>query len=76
MNNPGSVRVDAAGKVYVLDGMDGWGTHGRLLIFQPPLSNGMPASQIFADLGEPTGLELAPNGELWINNSDKDQFLH
>ena len=75
MNNPGSVRVDSSGKVYVLDGLDGWGNHGRLLVFVPPLSNSMAASQVFAGLGEPTGLELDPDGGLWVNNTEKNQVL-
>ena len=75
MIHPGSVRVDTSGKVYVLDGMDGWGSHGRLLVFNPPLSNGMAAGQVFNGLGEPNGLELDPDGALWINNSDQSKIL-
>ncbi|HLO33767.1 MAG TPA: hypothetical protein VK249_31755 [Anaerolineales bacterium] len=76
MHNPGSIRVDAAGNVYVLDGLDGWGTHGRLLVFSPPFSNGKAASQAFSGIGEPSGLELDPGGGLWINNGDQNKILH
>jgi sugar lactone lactonase YvrE len=76
MNNPGSVRVGSNGNVYILDGMDGWNTNGRLLVFNPPLSNGMTASQIFDGLGEPTGLEFDKKGILWINNTrSKEEVL-
>ncbi len=73
MNHPGSIRVNAAGIVYVLDGIDGWATDGRLLVFKPPFANGMAASQVFAGLREPTGLELDAAGNLWINASDQDR---
>ncbi len=75
MNNPGSVRVDAQDNVYVLDGIDGWGTHGRLLIFKGSLSSGMAATQAISGLGEPTGLELDPAGALWVNNSHVGKML-
>jgi len=75
MIRPGSARVDPNGNVFVLDGVDGWHTHGRLLVFSPPLSKGMAASQVFTGMGEPTGLELDSSGDLWINNSDKNEVL-
>ena len=75
MMNPSSVRVDASGNVYVLDGIDGSGTQGRLLVFIPPLSNGMAASQVFNRAVEPTGLELDTSDQLLINESDSQQIL-
>jgi hypothetical protein len=73
---PSSVRVGADGVVYVLDGDDGSGVRARLLLFNPPFSNGMAASQVFTDLGRyPTGLELDSDGYLWINNSENNNIL-
>jgi hypothetical protein len=73
---PSSVRVGADGIVYVLDGDDGSGVRARLLLFSPPFSNGMQASQVFTDMGRyPTGLELDSSGDLWINNSENNNIL-
>ena len=75
MHLPASVRVDASGKVYVLDGSGG-DNDGRLLVFLPPFYNGMAAGQVFTGLGGPTGMELDTAGSLWINNSDQHKILH
>jgi hypothetical protein len=75
MHYPGSIRVDAGGTVYVVDGQGGI-LDGRLLVFHPPLSNGMAASQVFEGVGAPTGMELDSSGGLWINNSEMHRILH
>jgi len=76
MHNPASVRVDTNGAVYVADGAVGTGQEGRILVFEPPLSNGMPASWILTnDVREPTGLEIAPNGGIWVNDEGNDRFI-
>ena len=43
---PQAVRVDSAGKVYVVDSQPGGGGDlgGRILIFNPPLTSGMNAN--------------------------------
>jgi hypothetical protein len=77
MHNPASVRVTEDGVVYVTDGVEGSGTHGRVLVFEPPLSNGMAASfTLVSDLTRPTGLEIDPDGSLWINDSDGWRLLN
>ncbi len=76
MSSPASVRVDNSGTVYVADGVLGAGTNGRVLMFHPPLSNGMSANQVIqSGLGEPTALEFDPGGGLWVNDSDKLRLL-
>ena len=76
---PAGVRVDSMGNVYVADsqycvGIDGT---GRVLIFNPPLSNGMSASSALGDglFRYPQGLELDPAGGLWVNDTGNNQFL-
>lgn len=77
MNSPASVRVDHNGTVYVADGVNGSRSEGRVLVFESPFSNGMSASgTIGSGLGEPTGLEIDPNGGLWVNDSDNQRLLH
>lgn len=77
MDAPASIRVDSSGIVYVADGARGAGTVGRVLVFNPPFSNGMFASSTLgSELGEPTGLELAPDGSIWINDSDNNRLLN
>ena len=77
MRDPASVRVGGEGIVYVADGALGAGAMGRVLVFYPPFTNGMYASfTIGTDLGEPTGLELAPDGSLWVNDCDNRRFLN
>jgi hypothetical protein len=75
MHLPASIRIDASGNVYVLDGSGG-DNDGRLLVFHPPFTNGMAANQVYTGLGGPTGMELDTNGGLWINNSDQHKLLH
>jgi sugar lactone lactonase YvrE len=77
MHNPASVRVDQHGVVYVADGAEGGGTDGRVLVFEPPLSNGMSAGRtLVSGLTRPTGLEIAPDGSLWINDCDGWRLLN
>ncbi len=72
MNQPASVRVDSRGVVYVADSHN-----NRVLMFEPPLSNGMPATYVFGgDLREVSGLELDTTGGLWVNNSLDYRFIH
>lgn len=72
MNRPASVRVDNNGVVYVADYLN-----NRVLVFEPPLSNGMSASQVLG-AGElaPRGLELDPRGGLWVNDDRGDRFVY
>lgn len=77
MEFPASVRVDASQVVYVADRALGAGNAGRVLVFQPPFSNGMSASAaLTSGMGEPTGLEIAPDGSLWVNDCDKGRLLN
>jgi sugar lactone lactonase YvrE len=77
MDKPASVRVGVDGTLYVADGARGAGTEGRVLAFRPPFTNGMYAtSTLGSGLGEPTGLEIAPDGSLWVNDIDKYRFLN
>jgi len=62
MRHPASVRVDAAARVWVADT-----DNNRVLRFDPPVRNGMPASQVFGDLRGPVGLEAGPDGAVWVN---------
>jgi len=70
MSRPTSVRVDASGVVYVADALSGSADKGRVLIFEPPFSNGMFASGLLGSGGGgPTGLEIDPAEGLWVNDS-------
>jgi hypothetical protein len=78
---PGSVRVDGQGNVFVADGPPSATRSdqgGRVLIFKPTsFSAGVPqytsgqtaSGWVTAGLSWPTGLELDPSGDLWVNNS-------
>src|SRR6266404_802811 len=75
---PAAVRVDAAGTVYVADSQlfCNLGSNGRVLIFTPPLSSGMPAGgTLGSGLVNPTGLELDPAGGIWVTDTGDSQFL-
>ena len=75
---PAAVRVDAAGTVYVADSQlfCNLGSNGRILIFNPPLSSGMPAGgNLGSGLVNPTGLELDPGGGIWVSDTGDSQFL-
>jgi sugar lactone lactonase YvrE len=76
MNTPTSVRVDTNGVLYVAHGEPETGTSGRVLVFHPPFTDGMAASILVKGLKEPTGLELAPDGSLWVNDSNNEKFLN
>lgn len=72
MNRPASTRVDSNGVVYVADYLN-----YRVLVFSPPLSNGMSASQVLG-AGEvaPRGLEFDPRGGLWVNDDNGNRFVY
>jgi len=72
MNRPASVRVDNLGVVYVADYLN-----NRVQVFNPPFSNGMPASQLLGN-GEltPRGLEIDPAGGLWVNDISVYRFIY
>jgi sugar lactone lactonase YvrE len=80
MHKPASVRVDDSGKIFVADGALGVGgsnPNSRVLVFHPPFSNGMPADDVLVSgMGEPTGLEIDPNGGLWVNDVDNQRLLY
>ena len=72
MDKPASVRVDDDGIVYVADSLN-----NRVLVFEPPLSNGMNATRLLGSgLQRPTGLEFDPQGGLWVTDNDNDRFVH
>jgi sugar lactone lactonase YvrE len=73
MNKPTSVRVDAAGAVYVADSLN-----NRVLVFRPPFTNGMAASQILGagSLQRPLGLELDLAGGLWVTDTGNNRLAH
>ena len=72
MNKPAAVRVDSAGVVYVVDSLN-----NRVLVFEPPLSNGMSANRLLGSgLNWPTGIELDPSGGVWVNDSHNGRFVH
>ena len=72
MSAPAAVRVDDKGVVYVADSLN-----DRVLIFKPPLNNGMPASGLFGgNLKFPTSLEFDPfPGGLWVLESNNSQAV-
>jgi hypothetical protein len=71
MNNPASVRVDQAENVYVADSRN-----SRILLFRPPLTNGMNASQLFGNGWKfPTGLEFSLDGGVWVNDTDLNKAI-
>ncbi len=72
MNRPASVRVDNGGVLYVADYLN-----KRVLVFEPPLSNGMPATRVLgAGKLVPRGLEFDPRGGLWVNDDDGDRLVY
>lgn len=64
LRHPASVRVNAAGVVYVADS-----ANNRVLVFAPPLTSGMAATSVLTGVVAPYALELAPDGSLWVNDS-------
>jgi sugar lactone lactonase YvrE len=71
MDTPNAVRVDTQGHVFVADSLN-----HRVLHFAPPFQNGMPATTILSDgIHTPAGLEFAPDGSLWVNNTGRNQLL-
>jgi len=72
MNKPASVRVDGAGRVYVADSLN-----ARVLVFEPPLSNGMAATRLLGSgLQWPLGLELDLHGGIWVNDLGQHKAIH
>ena len=71
MNGPHSVRVSASGEVYVANA-----ANGRVLVFDPPLSNGMAATRLLGSGNSwPFGLEFDPSGNIWVNDEGNNQLL-
>ena len=60
---PTAVQVDDQGNVYVSDT-----DNKRILVYRPPLSNGMAATIFWQNLQKPTSLALVGN-QLWIGES-------
>lgn len=76
MDNPSSVRVADDGTVYVADSVNGDGLNGRVLVFFPPLTNGMVAnSALTFGMAEPTGLELDSGGGVWVNDCENQRLM-
>lgn len=72
MNKPSSVRVDDHGVVYVADSLN-----NRILVFEPPLSNGMSATGLLgSDLNWPLGIEIDPEGGFWVNDVGNNRYAH
>ena len=70
MRQPASVRVDNDGVVYVADSRN-----QRVLVFEPPFSNGMQASRVLGGLYWPTALEIDAAGGLWVNDCDHGRYV-
>ena len=76
MDYPLAVRFDGAGNLYVADSDgDGGGGGKRVLVFEPPFTNGMAAEGTFGSGMCPRGLELDdysgsdPNrGGMWVQD--------
>lgn len=77
MDNPASVRVSDDGTVFVADSVNGDGLNGRVLVFTPPITNGMAAiNALTFGMAEPTGLELDLDGNLWVNDCENQRLLN
>lgn len=71
LNAPGAVRVDGRGVVYIADTYN-----SRLLAYEPPLRTGMSASTALGSgMNQPSGLEIGPDGDLWVNDSFNRRML-
>lgn len=71
MRKPTAVRVSAGGVVYVADA-----ENNRVLVFEPPLHSGMAATRLLpGSFDGPTGLEVSPTGDLWVNDSGKSRLV-
>ena len=71
MDKPESVRVSAAGVVYVADSLN-----NRVLAFAPPLQSGMVATRLLGSgLSNPRGLEIDPSGGVWVDDSGHQRFV-
>ena len=60
---PSAVRVTAADRVYVAD----QGSN-RVLAFDPPIATGMAGQLFGSGFSGPSGVDLDPNGGIWITN--------
>jgi hypothetical protein len=71
MDKPTSVRVTSLGIVFVADNLN-----NRVLVFEPPLSNGMLASRVLGnDLLAPQGLEIDTVGGIWVLDSGNHRLV-
>ena len=72
MDAPAAVRVNpSTGSVYVADSLN-----NRILIFNPPFSNGMAASgTLGSGLRLPTSIEFDPQRNAWVSDSANNQLL-
>jgi hypothetical protein len=77
MRGPTAVRVDSAGAVYVAEYSDQGqaAQNNRVLIFDPPFSNGQTARTLAYPFLRPESLEFDPAGGLWVNDSGNTQLL-
>jgi sugar lactone lactonase YvrE len=72
MDKPASVRLDNSGTLYVADSLN-----NRVLVFEPPFSNGMSASSLLGvGMNAPTGLETDPIEGIWVNDCENLRVLH
>jgi len=72
MSAPCAVRIDGQGTVYVADSLN-----DRVLVFRPPLKNGMEASgTLGSDVKFPQSIELDPaSGGIWVLEAGRSQAL-
>ncbi len=64
--------MNASGVVYVADSLN-----DRVLVFQPPLTNGMAATRLLGSgLKNPLGIELDAVGGVWVNDADNFRYRH
>ena len=66
LHAPSAVAIGGGGSVYVADTVN-----DRVLVFEPPLVSGMPATREFGSrFNRPTSLEFDPFGQgLWVNDA-------
>ena len=68
---PAAVRVSKTGSVYVADSHN-----NRILIFNPPFSNGKAASSTLgSNLLNPTSIEFDQDNNIWVSDSAHNQLL-
>lgn len=70
-NLPTSVRFDQQGRLLVSDTLN-----HRVVIYAPPFRSGMEASTVIsAGIDTPIGLEVAPDGSMWVNNTGSRHLI-